>query len=79
MQAAGHLQPEADIGIHIAGGQRKQMVVITSYSIHYTKLYESLLLSLLSGVAGWFYIRRLSFRPQDDLKMHYANVEKVFV
>ena len=38
----------------------------------------SLLLSLLAGVAGWVYIRRLSFRPQDDLKMHYANVEKVF-
>ncbi len=38
----------------------------------------SLLLSLLAGAAGWVYIRRLSFRPQDDLKMHYANVEKVF-
>lgn len=38
----------------------------------------SLILSLAAAFGGMFYIRRLRFNPQDDIKMHYSNVEKVF-
>lgn len=30
------------------------------------------------SIGGWFYIRGQQYNPQDDNKMHFANVEKVF-
>ena len=41
-------------------------------------LLISFLIALLAGVVGWFFIRRMHFNPQADIRMHYTNVEKVF-
>ncbi len=41
-------------------------------------LLISTLIALLAGVVGWFFIRRMHFNPQADIRMHYTNVEKVF-
>ena len=41
-------------------------------------LLISTLIALLAGVLGWFFIRRMHFNPQADIRMHYTNVEKVF-
>ena len=41
-------------------------------------LLISTLIALLAGVIGWFFIRRMHFNPQADIRMHYTNVEKVF-
>ncbi len=41
-------------------------------------LLISTLIALLAGVVGWLFIRRMSFNPQADVRMHYTNVEKVF-
>lgn len=41
-------------------------------------LLISALIALLAGVVGWFFIRRMHFNPQADIRMHYTNVEKVF-
>jgi len=41
-------------------------------------LLISTLIALLAGIVGWFFIRRMHFNPQADIRMHYTNVEKVF-
>ena len=41
-------------------------------------LLISFLIALLAGIVGWFFIRRMHFNPQADIRMHYTNVEKVF-
>ena len=41
-------------------------------------LLISFLIALLAGVVGWFFIRRMHFNPQADIRVHYTNVEKVF-
>lgn len=41
-------------------------------------LLISTLIALLAGVVGWFFIHRMHFNPQADIRMHYTNVEKVF-
>ncbi len=41
-------------------------------------LLISTLTALLAGLVGWFFIRRMNFNPQADVRMHYTNVEKVF-
>ena len=38
----------------------------------------SIAISVTLSIGGWFYIRGQQYNPQDDNKMHFANVEKVF-
>ena len=37
----------------------------------------SIAISVTLSIGGWFYIRGQQYNPQDDNKMHFANVEKV--
>ncbi|WP_323903248.1 inorganic phosphate transporter [Aeromonas hydrophila] len=54
---------------------------LTHVGLHLTDgegILLSIAISIAVAFAGWLYIRGQQYNPQDDSKMHFANVEKVF-